>query len=467
MTDRVDVAVIGAGAAGLAVAAAVAGLGLGVVLAERGRAPGIAPQALIAAGRAAAAVRDAHRYGIRPPSPAIDWAAVRAHVAGAVARSAVNAAPQRLRGMGIEVVEAAAHFTAPDEIEAGTRRICFRRCLIAAGSAPVIPNIPGLGEVAWLTEETLFDLADPPGHLAILGSGAFALEMAQAHARLGCLVTLIEPGRIAAAADAELAEGLRMALAADGVALREGVGIARVARDGEGMTLELADGSRFGATHLLVAAGRTPRLAPLDLVAGGVAATARGIATDAGLRSLSNRRVFAAGEAADIAGIGPETGADALHAAILLRRLLFRLPARRDAVPPPRLVQTEPELAEVGLTEEAARAAGHAALRILRWPLSETDRAIADGRPEGLVKLVATPDGRLLGASLLGHHAGEMAGTYALMIGRRLDLAVLAGLALPQPTLAEAGRRAAAEFVIPKLLAPGARRLAGWLRHLP
>lgn len=476
MTDPVDVAVIGAGAAGLAVATIAAGLGLKVALAERGRLGGtylntgcIPSKALLAAARSAAGVRNAHRFGIRLPPPEIDWAAVRAHVRGTIARAAPNAAAARLRGMGIEVIEAAAHFTAPDEIEAGTRRIRFRRCVIAAGSAPVVPNIPGLGEIPWLTSETLFDLVDPPGHLAILGGGPLGLEMAQAHVRLGCLVTVIEAGRIAGQEDAEMAEGLREALAADGVALREGVQLTRVARDGEGMTLTLSDGSRFGATHLLLATGRAPRLASLDLVAGQVQATGRGIATDAGLRSLTNRRVFAAGDIADPAGIGPcgVTHAATQHATVLAKRMLFRLPAQVDAAALPRVTYTEPELAQIGLTEEQARAAGHGDVLILRWPLSENDRAVAEGRPEGLVKLVATPQGKLLGASLLGAHAGEMAGIYGLMIGRKLPLSALSGLSLPYPTLAEAGKRAAEGFYTPKLLSPFVKGLAGWLRYLP
>ncbi|HEY4252793.1 MAG TPA: FAD-dependent oxidoreductase [Roseomonas sp.] len=476
MTDAVDVAVIGAGAAGLQIAAIAAGLGLRVALAERGRMGGthlntgcIPAKALSAAAKAAAGIRDARRFGIHLPPPEIDWTQIRAHVQGAIARAAPNAAAARLHGMGVEVVAAAAHFVAPDEIEAGTRRIRFRRCVIAAGSAPVVPNIPGLTDIPWLTNETLFDLVDPPGHLAILGGGQVGLEMAQAHARLGCLVTLIEPARIAAREDAELADGLRDALAADGVTLREGVGLARVARDGEGVALELTDGSRFGATHLLLAVGRAPRLASLDLVAGKVQATERGVATDAGLRSLSNPRVYAAGDIADPEGIGPWTATHVAteHAAILARRMLFRLPARLDPAALPRLIGTEPELAQVGLTEEEARAAGHTELSILRWPLSETGRAIADGRPDGMVKLVATPKGRLLGASLLGAHAGEMAGIYGLMIGRKLPLSALSGLVLPYPVLAEAGKRAAAEFYTPKLLSPFAKGLVGWLRHLP
>jgi pyruvate/2-oxoglutarate dehydrogenase complex dihydrolipoamide dehydrogenase (E3) component len=147
--------------------------------------------------------------------------------------------------------------------------------------------------------------------------------------------------------------------------------------------------------------------------------------------------------------------------------MLFRIPAKVDYAALPRVTYTDPELAQIGMTEAEAREAGHADLRILRWPLSENDRAITEGRPEGLVKLVATKGGRLLGAGILGANAGEMAGTYGLMIGRKLPLSALASMILPYPTLAEAGKRAAGEFYAPRLLSPLAKRLIGWAKRLP
>jgi len=231
----------------------------------------------------------------------------------------------------------------------------------------------------------------------------------------------------------------------------------------------LEDGSRIAGTHLLLAVGRAPRLAGLDLPAAGIEATRQGIATDLSLRSVSNRRVWAAGDIADPRGLGPRafTHVCSQHAAIVARSMLFRLPAKLDYAALPRVIYTDPELAQVGLTEAEAREAGHTALRILRWPLSDNDRAVAEGRPEGLVKLITTPKGRLLGASVLGARAGDMAGIFGLMIGRKLPLSALAGLVLPYPTLAEAAKRAAGEFFTPKLLSPVAKRLAGLLMRLP
>jgi pyruvate/2-oxoglutarate dehydrogenase complex dihydrolipoamide dehydrogenase (E3) component len=475
-----DLVVIGAGAAGLSVAAIGAGLGLKVALIERGRMGGdclnygcVPSKALLAAAHAAASARRAGRFGIRLPEPEIDWKAIRSHVQGAIDHIAPIDSEARFRGMGVEVIRASAHFVAPDTVEAAGRRLTFRRCVIAAGSQAIVPDIPGLGPVPWLTNETIFELEEPPGHLIILGGGPIGLEMAQAHARLGCLVTVIEAGRIAGRDDAELADGLRRSLAADGVTLLEGRKLARVTVDraadgGPGLIVVLEDGQEIGGTHLLLAVGRAPRLAGLDLAAGQVAATRLGITTDAGLRSTTNRRVFAAGDIADPQGIGPRafTHVASQHAGILARRIMFRLPAKVDYAALPRVTYTDPELAQVGMTEEEARAAGHD-IRILRFPVAETDRAVAEGIEAGLAKLVVTPKGRLLGAGILAPHAGEMAGTFGLMIGRKLPLSALAGLVLPYPTLAEAAKRAASDFYTPKLLSPLVKRVVGLLRRLP
>jgi pyruvate/2-oxoglutarate dehydrogenase complex dihydrolipoamide dehydrogenase (E3) component len=470
-----DLVVIGAGAAGLSVTALSAALGLKVALVERGAMGGdclnygcVPSKALLAAAHAAAAAREAHRFGVRVGEPEVDWPAIRAHVRGAIARIAPTDSEARFRAMGVEVIRASAHFTAPDEIEAGGRRITFRRCVIAAGSSAVVPDIPGLGPVPWLTNETIFELEEKPAHLLILGGGPIGLEMAQAHARLGCRVTVIEAGRIAGRDDPELAEGLRRVLRREGVDLREGAKLARVEPDRPGLAAVLADGTRIAGSHLLLAVGRAPRLKGLDLKAGQVEATPRGIATDPGLRSVSNRRVWAVGDIADPRGIGPRafTHVASQHAGVIARRMLFRLPGRVDYAALPRVTYTGPELAQVGMTEAEALEAGLDP-RPYRFPLPETDRAVAEGIEDGLVKLVVSPKGRLLGAGVLGPHAGEMAGIFGLMIGRKLPLSALAGLVLPYPTLAEAAKRAAGDFYAPKLLSTFSKRLVGLLWRLP
>ncbi len=471
-----DLAVIGAGAAGLSITAVAAQLGLRVALIERGRMGGdclnagcVPSKALLAAAHAAMDAHAARRFGLRIAAPEIDWDAVQAHVHGVIAAIAPMDSAARFTALGATVLAGHASFVGPDALAValpdGPRRLTAHRIVIAAGSRAVLPPIPGLAGVAHVTHEGLFTLPERPAHLLILGGGPVGLEMAQAHAGLGCRVTVIEAGRIAGREDCELAAGLRAALAGNGIALLEGVAVARAE---PGPALVLQDGRRIEGSHLLVAAGRRPNIEGLGLEAGGVRAGPAGIATDAGLRSLTNRRVFAAGDIADPQGIGPRafTHVGSYHAAIIVRRALFRLPARVDYAALPRVIYTDPELAQVGLTEADARAAGHD-VRILRWPLAENDRAQAERRPEGLVKLVTTRRGRVLGAGILAPHAGEMIGVWTLAIARLVPLSVLAGLIVPYPTLAEAGKRAAGTFFMGRLFAAGTKRLVRLLARLP
>jgi len=466
-----DLAVIGAGASGLAVTSVAARLGLSVALIERGRMGGdclnsgcVPSKALLAAAHAAQTARRAGRYGVRLPEPEIDWPAVRAHVQAAIATIAPTDSEERYRQLGATVFRDGARFVAPDALMVGGRRLTARRIVIAAGSRATVPNIPGLAEVPFLTNETLFDLPEQPGHLLILGGGPVGLEMAQAHAGLGCRVTLVQSGSIAAKEDPELVAPLRDILADQGVAIVEHAEVVAVR---PGPALVLNDGRCIAGTHLLVAAGRRPNLADLDLDAGGVRATARGIATDRGLRSPTNRRVYAVGDIADPEGIGPRafTHVGSYHAGIVIRRALFHLPARVDYSALPRVTYTDPELAQVGLTEAEARERGYD-VTVLRWPLAENDRAIAEAGTAGLVKLIVAR-GHVLGAGILAPHAGEMIGTWTLAIGRRVRLSALASMIVPYPTRAEAGKRAAGEFYASRLFAQRTRRLVRALMWLP
>ena len=477
-----DIAVIGAGAAGLSVTAVAAQLGLRVALVERGRMGGdclntgcVPSKALLASAHAVRAARGAGVLGIRIAEPEVDWAAVQAHVHGVIAAIAPMDSVARFTALGATVLQGHARFVAPDALEValpeGARRITATRIVVAAGGRAAIPEVPGLAEVGFHTHETIFEVTPKPAHLLILGGGPIGLEMAQAHAALGCRVTLVQRRTIAPQDDPELVAGLRTALAADGIDLIEGVEVARVE---PGPTLVLSDGRRVAGSHLLVAAGRVPNLDGLGLEAGGVMASTRGIATDAGLRSVSNRRVFAAGDIADPGGdkpggIGPRlfTHVGSYHAGIVVRRAIFRLPAKLDYAALPRVTYTDPELAQVGMTEAEARAAGHTDLRILRWPLTENDRAQAERRTEGLAKIVATPGGKVLGAGFLAPHAGEMLGAWTLAIAQGIKLSALAGMIVPYPTRSEAGKRAAGSFFVPKLFAAGTKRLVGWLAKLP
>ena len=450
-----DIAVIGAGAAGRGLASLAVALGLRVTLFERGAMGGEAPDpeiiqaALRAAGTRAAAARLAGRMGIGPTEVPVDWLALRTHLAAADADAAPDSTAARFEAMGVELVRAAARFTAPDAIGAAGQEWRFRRALIASGAAPVVPALEGLETIPYLTEETVHGLEERPDHLLVLGGGAFGLEMAQAFARLGARSTVIEASRIAPDADPVLADGLARVLRRDGVALLEGQEPVRAERRPGGLSLLLADGTRLEGSHLLLAKGRAPRLAGLDLVTAGLAGPEFNV--DDSLRVMGNRRIWAAGGV-----IGRPGTADLGR---LARTMLFRLPGTPPAPPPLRVIRTEPALVEYG---EGRLEAG---AETLRWPLADTARASAEGIEEGLVTLTVDRRGRLTGAGLLAPGGLEMAGMLSLALGR--PVSELAAAALPHPTLSAAIGRAALEQQAPALTTPRFRFLAGIAKRLP
>jgi pyruvate/2-oxoglutarate dehydrogenase complex dihydrolipoamide dehydrogenase (E3) component len=468
----VDICVIGAGSAGLSVAAGAAQLGASTVLVERGRMGGdclntgcVPSKALLAAGKAARRWHGAPAFGVTSAPPGIDFAAVNRHVHEVIATIAPNDSVERFEGLGVRVVKGSARFTGPREITAGGLRIRARRFVVATGSSAAVPSIPGLDGVPYLTNETVFENAELPRHLLIIGGGPIGIEMAHAHRALGAEVTVLQSGRILPKDDPELVGLLRQRLESEGIALREGARVLRIEQDEGGIAAVLGTDrgeERIQGSHLLVAAGRRPNLAGLDLEKAGIAHGPRGITVDARLRS-SNRRVFAIG---DVAG-GPQfTHVASYHAGIVIRNALFRLPAKVDYRALPWVTYTDPELAQVGLTEAEARASHGEDVVILRSHFHENDRAQAERETFGLLKAVTTRSGRILGASILGAQAGELIQVWTLAISQGLNIKALAGMIAPYPTLGEVSKRAAGSFFTPKLFGEGTRRLVRLLARL-
>lgn len=464
-----DLCVIGAGSAGLSVAAGAAQMGADVVLIERAEMGGdclnvgcVPSKSLLAAGRAAQAARDAGRFGVDLPEPAVDFARVHDHVHAVIAEIAPNDSEERFAGLGVRVLRADARFTGPRTVEAGGGRdgttVAARRFVVATGSRPAVPPIPGIDEVPFHTNETVFGRRAAPGHLLVIGGGPIGMEMAQAHRRLGAAVTVVEAATILPRDDRELVAVLRGRLQAEGIRLLEGTEVVRAERTGGGVALTLRGGERVEGTDLLVAAGRRPNVEGLGLDEAGIERSPRGIRVDARLRT-TNRRVFAAG---DVAG-GPQfTHAAGYQAGIVIRNALFRMPARADYRALPRVTYCDPELAQVGMTEEQAREeAGE--IRVLRWPFADNDRARADRLTEGMVKAVVTPRGKILGATILGPHAGELIQVWCLALSQGLKVGALATMIAPYPTLGEASKRAAGSFYAPTLFGPRTRRLVRFL----
>jgi pyruvate/2-oxoglutarate dehydrogenase complex dihydrolipoamide dehydrogenase (E3) component len=470
--DKVDIAIIGAGSGGLSVAAGAAQLGARVVLVEKHKMGGdclnygcVPSKALIAAGEAALAVRHSGRFGVNGHEPAIDFAKVNAHVHGVIAAIAPHDSVERFRGLGVDVIEGEGRFVSPRSIMAGGREITARRFVVATGSRAFVPPIPGLQEVPYLTNETVFDLTEAPGHLVVIGGGPIGLELAQAHRRLGCKVTVLEMFSIMPKDDAEAVAVVRARLEAEGIAIVEKAQIECVARDGNSLRVALTvDGASrvITGTHILIAAGRRPNVAGLGLETAGIEASAKGIEVDARLRT-TNSRVFAIG---DVAGGYQFTHVAGYHAGIVIRNALFNLPAKVDNRAVPWVTYTDPELAHVGMTLAEARKSD-AAARAVTWSFEENDRAQAERETEGFIKAVVGKKGMVLGATIVGRHAGELILPWVLAVQKRLKVGDMTGIIAPYPTLSEVSKRVAGAWYTPKLFSDRTRKVVRLMQWLP
>ncbi|MGP1253856.1 MAG: dihydrolipoyl dehydrogenase family protein [Kiloniellales bacterium] len=468
-----DICVIGAGSAGLSIAAGASQMGAQTVLIEKGEMGGdclnygcVPSKSLLVAGRAAQAWRHTAAFGVDSPQPTVDFARVHAHVRDVIDGIAPLDSVERFTGLGVDVIKDKAVFEDARTLVADGARIRAKRFVVATGSRASIPPIEGLDQVAYLTNETVFSLTERPEHLIVIGGGPIGSELGQAFRHLGAQVSLVEMGSILQNDDPELAEVVRRRFIEDGIRLYEQAKVARVAAAGNGVavTLELAGGEeqRIEGSHLLLAAGRQPTVEGLGLEAAGIDYDRRGIKTDARLRT-SNKRVYAAG---DVAG-GPQfTHMAGHHAGVVIKNALFRLPAKVESKAVPWVTYTEPELAHVGLTEAMARKAGHQ-ITILRWDFHENDRARAERQTEGLCKVVATPKGKILGASIVGPQAGELIQPWVLAMSNGLKISAMAQVIAPYPTLGEVSKRAAGSFYTPKLFGERTKKLVRFLLRLP
>ena len=465
---KADICVIGAGSGGLSVAAAASQMGAATVLIEAAKMGGdclntgcVPSKSLLAAAHAAQAMRESARFGVNGAVPVVDFARVHDHVHDVIATIAPNDSVERFESLGVRVIEAHGRFIAPNRVAAGDKVIKARRFIVATGSRAAVPPIPGLDATPYMTNETVFDQTTAPEHLIVIGGGPIGVELAQAHRRLGSEVTLIEMFTLLGNDDPELVAVVRNRLLAEGVQLHEGVSVSGAERQGNGVVVNLEQGDdrrRIEGSHLLVAAGRAPNLDDLGLDAGRIEHSPKGIEVDARMRT-SNRRVYALG---DVTGPPMLTHAANLQAGIVIRNVLFRLPAKLDTSAMPWVTYSDPELAQVGMSEAAARAAGRD-FRVLRWPFAENDRAQTERATPGLVKAIVTPRGAILGAGIVGRAAGELIQPWALAIGAGLKIGALAGMTVAYPTLGEVNKRAASSFFIPKLTGASVKKLVKFL----
>jgi pyruvate/2-oxoglutarate dehydrogenase complex dihydrolipoamide dehydrogenase (E3) component len=466
-----DICVIGAGSGGLSVAAAAAAFGVPVVLIEKGKMGGdclntgcVPSKSLIAAGKHARAGVEARGFGVRAPRPEIDFAGVHKHVHDVIAAIAPTDSRERFTGLGVRVIEGTARFKDADTVTVGEEiEIKARRFVIATGSSPSVPPIPGLDATPHLTNETVFDLTARPSHLLIIGAGPIGLELAQAFRRLGSEVTVLEAAEPLAREDRECAEIVLDQLAREGVQVRGGVSVVRVAAAGPNVQAVVRDGEReetIEGSHLLVATGRRVNTAGLELERAGIKFDRGGILVDKRLKT-ANKRVYAIG---DVAGGAQFTHVANYHAGLVIRSALFRLPAKVNEDIIPRVTFTDPELAHVGLSEAEAKRRRYT-FRVLRWPYHENDRAQAERDTIGHIKVITSKRGKILGATIVGAAAGELITTWTLALNRGLNIGAFTGIVMPYPTLAEIGKRAAITYFTPSLASNWVRRIIVWLRR--
>ncbi|MGD9916085.1 MAG: FAD-dependent oxidoreductase [Rhizobiaceae bacterium] len=457
-----DICVIGNTEAGFAVAASAVALGASAVMVEHGRPSGRAVvQAFLAAGRRAHAMRSAAELGIGPNAPEVEFRTLARHVRGVASVQATARSAERLTAMGVPVVKEPVRFADRNTLAAGDVQIRPRRFVLAVAAVPAPLPAEGFSEADVLTEETVAKLDRLPAHLVVLGAGARGLEVAQAFRRLGSTVTVLDAATPLPGEDPELAALLLRALRSEGVTIHEGARLVRFGRQGKvAIRVEFEHQGRYGtaeASHVFDARARIADLAALDLAKAGVAFGPGGVAVSPALRSR-NRRVHAIGEAIDPQA-PPALGlqqAGAVTQALLLRR-------KPVPVLSPRVVMTEPALASIGVTEAQAPRAG---LQILRSPYALNERARAEARTAGHLKVLADAKGGILGVSILGVEAGEAMAVWSLAMQKGLTLAEM-GAALPAHSgYAEIGKDAAIAYLAGVARRPAVRWLVRLFRML-
>lgn len=470
-----DLLVLGGGTAGIVGARTAAGYGASVLLVERARTGGdclwtgcVPSKALLAVAHATADARSASRYGVHADGVRVDFTGVMAHVRQAIATVEPTDSPAALRRAGVRVAHGTARLVDTDTADVDGHPVRFRQALLATGSAPAMPPIPGLAEAGALTSDTIWTLTELPGRLLVLGGGSIGCELGQAFARLGATVTLVEAApRLLVAEDSDVAALMADTLADDGVTVRTGVTVTGIRRagsaasTGSAFSAVLTDASEVVFDRVLVAVGRTSRTDGLGLERAGVEVDQHGqVRVDARLRTTCPR-VWAAG---DVTGYPRFTHTAGVHASLAASNAILGLRRTATTGTIPRVTFTQPEVASIGVSAERARAHRGLIVRTVRH--TDVDRAVAEGTPVGFTRLVFDRRGHVVGATIVGPRAGESLAEVGLAVRHGMRARDLAGTTHAYPTYADGVWKAAIEQVRVRLSQPGARKAVRVLRRL-
>lgn len=464
-----DLCIIGGGAAGLVVAAGAATLGAKVVLVEKRALGGdclhygcVPSKTLIHSAKVAHTMNNAGRFGIPAQKPAIHLPDVMQRVQDVIRQIEPNDSPERFAALGVEVIFGDGQFTDLETFTVNGRPLRPKNFVIATGTRPAIPPLPGLEHTPHLTNETLFSVEDNIPHLLILGGGPIGCEMAQALARLGSRITVFDLApRLLPREDEDISEVVGNQFRQEGIGLHLGIQVVKV-EHANGEVRVLLEHPQQGqvwlsGSHLLIAAGRKPNLENLGLDKAGVTLDKGRLVLDARLRT-SNKNVYACG---DVAGPYLFTHMAEHQAGVVLRNALFHWPSKAQIDNIPWCTYTDPELARVGLSESEAQQQG-IAHRVYRFPFADIDRAVTAGETAGMAKIVTTPRGKLLGACIIGPQAGELIAEYVLAINKGMKAADLSNTIHIYPTLAQINRRVADQR-LKEALTPNRK---WWLKRL-
>lgn len=465
-----DLIIIGGGAGGLVVASVAAQLGLSVTLIEKGEQLGgdclhtgcVPSKTLLHTAKLAAQMRGAGRFGLHDVEPEVDMARVSAHVQSVIAHIQQHDDPERFRGYGCEVLLGkAAEFVSPHTVRVGDETLRGRRFVIATGSSPAVPPIPGLAAAGYLTNLDLFSLQHLPRRLLVLGGGPIGLEMAQAFARLGSEVTVVEAQpQLLPREEPALAAQLQQVLGAEGIRIHTDTKAEGVESGAGGRRVHCSGGLSIEADEILVALGRRPNVDALGLDAAGVHVSAQGIVVDRRQRT-SQHHIYACG---DVCGPYAFTHMAEYQAGVVIGNAIFRVPKKTDYRVVPWVTYCDPELAHVGLTEQQAIEQG---LRptVLSFPFQDIDRALTDSETQGMSKLI-THKGRVIGASILGPHAGELIHELVLAMKTGAKISDISATIHAYPTLSQIHRRVVNTAYAPKLFSKSTRSLVKLLNRL-
>lgn len=466
-----DIAIIGAGAGGLSIAAVAAQLKLSTVLIEDNKMGGdclnygcVPSKSLIAAAKAAHHFTTTQHFGVEAVKPTVDFAKVMEHVADVIKTIAVNDSVERFTDLGAQVILGHGEFIDLSTVKVGDKLIRARRFVIATGSSPAMPSIPGLAEIPFYTNETIFDLREKPKKLVIVGGGPIGCELAQAFSYLGVDVTLLEAFSIMPRDEPDLVAIIREKLVQVGIKIHECVKINKIQQNQNEIELSIEDAGvqkMITGSHLMIAAGRKPNINGLNLERANIIFSPKGIQTNQQLRT-TNKKVYAIG---DVIGSFQFTHIANYHAGIVIRNMLFKLPAKVDYTAIPWVTYTDPELAHAGLTTTEAFKLDKNA-QVIEVHFSENDRAQTERHTQGKIKVIVTKKGKILGCSILGPQAGELILPWIMLIKNRKTLREMNDVTIPYPTLNEISKRVASEFYKPALFSSAVKKLVRFLKYI-